>query len=468
MRVSNHTPKYQYDNITYFGTIVPNKKLSKTSQYCPDIMYNVYDDYEFQSQTGKMYGLAVLGSSDDLHVQLKKYDKKDLPINLEIANKALDHFLDKIDKCGVITPEDAFEGMQKDASIGFGAKSSGIFSRRDPKMYDYLYSYYEKSAILCHHVIISASQKDEVRPEDPNKPGQIKLARLFTAFPPEHTFLATCMLGDFFRQFYLNRFTNNQTCSAIGDALQDGAMSYYYEKLDEFPYKYATDTSAADSSISPEFINLVYDRIKLKYELSERESLLYEAVRFNSINKMLNVNGELYLCKRGLGSGDYLTTVINIMWQVYMIMYNYKHNLTTFWKDNKIVVLGDDRIMSSKYADLDMSSPYAKIEWAGKPISWEEMEFCSMKFRPYIHHDPQKVLAVLKLRKKVAYVLCPEGEMQRLGGLLRVLTNKEVYNKILNMMYDLIDRYGLYDEFKNMYISYEELFYRYNTYIDFV
>jgi hypothetical protein len=324
-------------------------------------------------------------------------------------------------------------------------------------MYEYMKEYVKCASDFPHHVIVNASQKDEVRVIT-------KTPRLFTAFPPEHTLSASMCLGDFLRQFLKHRFCKDHSISSVGDAVQNGAAAYYRLVMDCHPYVYCTDTSAQDSSISPEFINMVYDQIKLKYEFTDSQENLFESVRFNSVNKMMNVNGNLYLVPRGLGSGDYLTTVINIMWRLYMVLENYNHDLSTFYEDNIVIICGDDLIMSSEYSDLDLNSKYAQIEWAGGPVSWVEMDFCSIRFEPYVHHDPTNVLAVLYHRKKKVHVLSPVLELQRLGGLLRVLSTKEVYNLILKMMKDVLRKNPeLEDVYDSMYISFDELFSNYNT-----
>lgn len=430
--------------------------MKAKSQYYPELR-DLNVDLSVHSQIGSGYKLADLGSLDEFHDRLAKYDIADLPLNYVLADKAIGYFTDQIISCSFVPFNGAFDRMDKSKSIGFGAKKLGCFSRLDPLMKEYLEDYVYASSQFPHHVIVSASQKDEIRVET-------KTPRLFTSFPPEHTFLATIVLGDFLRQFINNRFCVNKCISAVGDAAQNGALVYYKEELSRRPFLYCTDTSAQDTSVTTQFLNLVYDKIKLLYTMDTEDENLFEAVRFNSINKLMNVNGQLYLVKRGLGSGDYLTIVINIMWRLYMILENYKYDIDKFFDENTVIICGDDLIMSSNYGDLDLSSKYAKIEWAGKPVTWAEMDFCSMKFLPYIHHDENKVRAVLTLRKKKQHSLSPVFELQRLAGLLRTLTNKKLYNEILDIMIELTKKNDLYLEFDNLYISYDLLFMQYNTY----
>jgi hypothetical protein len=432
------------------------KKLRSRSQYYPDLK-EVDVDLLVHSQMGEGYQLAQLGSVDELYDRLGKYDRDDVPLNKVVAKDSIKYFLDRIRPCRFYDFEYAYGLMDKSKSIGFGAQRQKVFSREDPNMCDYMKEYVKVSSETPHHVIVNASQKDEVRVST-------KTPRLFTAFPPEHTLLASMCLGDFLRQFLKHRFCVDHSISSVGDAIQNGAAAYYRLVMSCHPYTYCTDTSAQDSSISPEFIDMVYDEIKLKYDFSPTEEQLFEAVRFNSINKMMNVNGDLYLVPRGLGSGDYLTTVINIMWRLYMVLENYNHNYDHFFSDNLVIICGDDLIMSSEYPDLDLNSKYAQIEWAGKPVPWSEMDFCSVKFEPYVHHDPKKVLAVLYHRKKKSHQLSPAFEMQRLGGLLRVLSTKEIYDLILSKMYNLLKKHPeLEDDFDNLYISFEELYDNYNS-----
>jgi hypothetical protein len=432
------------------------KKLRSKSQFYPDLReFGV--DLLMHSQIGEGYQLAQLGSVDELYDRLGKYDRDDPPLNRVVAKDSITYFLDRIGPCQFYDFDEAYELMDKSKSIGFGAQRGKIFSREDPDMYEYMKEYVKVSSETPHHVIVNASQKDEVRVIT-------KTPRLFTAFPPEHTLLASMCLGDFVRQFLKHRFCVDHSISAVGDAMQNGAAAYYRYVMDCHPYTYCTDTSAQDSSISPDFIDMVYDEIKLKYDFTPVEESLFEAVRFNSINKMMNVNGDLYLVPRGLGSGDYLTTIINIMWRLYMVLENYNHDYRTFYDDNMVIINGDDLIMSSEYPDLDLNSRHAQIEWAGKPVPWSEMDFCSVKFDPYVHHDPNKVLAVLYHRKKKAHQLSPEFEMQRLGGLLRVLCNEQIYELVLGKMLDLLKKYPeLEDSYDSLYISYHELYSNYNS-----
>lgn len=435
------------------------KKLRNKSQYYPDLEY-ISPEFEFHSQIGSGYRLAQLGDLGEAYDRLAKYDIPDVELNFDIARRSIDYFMDQISPCAFVDFEDSFDSMDKRKAIGFGAQRNGIFSRSDPNMYDYLLNYVTLCKRQISHIIINASQKDEVRVED-------KTPRLFMSFPPEHTFLATMILGEFLDQFVDNRFCTNLSVSTVGDSMQNGAGKLYFDKMDVKAYKYCTDTSAQDSSVSPVFINMVYDAIKLKYDLNEEEDMMFENVRFNSIYKMVNMNGHLYLVPRGLGSGDYLTIVINIMWRYYMFLESYNHDLDKVNSENVVIICGDDFACSSDYGDLNMNSKYAKIEWAGHPVTWEEMDFCSIRFSPYIHHDPNKVLAVLNNRKKRQHILSPESEMQRLGGLLRVLSDEKVYNEILRRMFLLTQKHPeTLLSYRNLFISYDDLYQTYNTYIE--
>lgn len=436
------------------------KRLRDRSQFYPDLE-ELPVNLTTHSQLGSGYKLAEIGDLDEAYDRLAKYDREDLPLDLPKANDAINYFLSRISNCSFIDENDAYNCMDMSKSIGYGAQQEKIFARLDPKMKDYLFKYLELSKRTTHHVIINASQKDELRVED-------KTPRLFTSFPPEHTFLATVVLGDFLDKFLENRFCVNNTISTVGDSTQLGAGKYYYDELSKRPYVYCTDTSAQDSSVSAEFINLVYDSIKLKFDLTEEESNMFEAVRFNSINKMMNINGDLYLVPRGLGSGDYLTIVINIMWRYYMFLEAYNHDYKSVLKDNTILICGDDFACSSNYDDLELSSKHAKIEWSGKPSSWSEVDFCSIKFFPYVRHDPSKVRAVLSLRKKKQHQLNPDYEMARLGGLLRVLSDEPTYKLILSKMSLLSQKYPSTNSLYNsLYISYDDLFECYNSYYTF-
>lgn len=437
-----------------------NKRLRNRSQYYPD-HYELPVSVEHHSQLGGGYGLAQLGVMDEVFDRLAKYDLVDQPLKRNIAADSINYFLDKIHPCSLIEFDGALESMDLTKSIGFGAQKKKIFSRQDPAMLEYLRDYVEKSKLQTYHIIVNGAQKDEIRVDG-------KTPRLFCSFPPEHTFLATIVLGDFVDQFLSHRFCLDGSISTIGDSVQTGAAQHYYEELSKRPYAYCTDTSAQDSSVTTEFINMVYDAIKMKYELDEESSNLFEAVRFNSINKLMNVNGHVFLVNRGLGSGDYLTTIINIMWRYYMFLENYNHKYEDVLLDNTIIICGDDFACSSEHPDLNLNSSYAKIEWAGKPITWEEMDFCSLHFRPYVHHDPIKVEAVLNLRKKKLHQLSPVHEMQRLGGLLRVLSNERIYNLIVSKMSKLVSDYPeTRKAYRDLYISYEDLYLCYNSYIQY-
>jgi hypothetical protein len=453
----DYEPLREFKYLTYVGTLM-TKRLRDRSQYYPEFS-ELPVDVMRHSQIGSGYKIAELGDLGEVYDRLAKYDIPDIPLKRELAHEAIRYFTDRIHPCEFIEPEGAYDAMDKSKSIGFGAVTQKIFSREDPEMYEYLMKYVELSKHTIHHVIINGAQKDEVRVED-------KTPRLFTSFPPEHTFLATCVLGDFMDQFLDYRFCTDGSISSVGDSIQCGAAQFYYEQLSKRPFVYCTDTSAQDSSVPAEFINMVYDEIKTKYSLDDEEDMMFEAVRFNSINKLMNINGDLFLVPRGLGSGDYLTIVINIMWRYYMFLASYNHPLETVLEDNTLIICGDDFVCSSNYDDLNHDSDYAKIEWAKSPISWDDMDFCSIKFKPYIHHDPKKVMAVLNLRKRKVHQLSPEHEMHRLGGLLRVLSNQEVYSTILNRMRNLAHKYPETNRaFRDLFISYDDLFLCYNSYI---
>jgi len=409
------------------------------------------------SQIGEGYVISPLGDLNDLYERLAKYDIEDIPLNKVRARMAITYFTDMISDCHMLSRDDAFDEISKNSAIGTGAKAAGIYSRKDPKIVDYLNDYVNESKKWQQHVIINASQKDEVRVLG-------KSPRLFTSFPSEHTYLCTIVLKDFMEQFQQNRFCVNGSVSAVGDAMQSGALAVYKYELSKRKYLYCTDTSGQDSSVSAEFLEMVYDQIKLKYkDMTIEEENLFESVRFNSINKMVNLNGDFYLVPRGLGSGDYLTVVINIMWRLYMILENYQYDINKYFVENTTIINGDDLIMSSDYGDLNLNSKHAKIEWAGKPVPWSEMDFCSTMFEPYIHHNENKVLAVLALRDKRSHILSPKMKMQKLGGMIRVLSTPLVYNKILSLMEDLRDKFNLYEEFEQCFVTYEEIYDGYNS-----
>lgn len=436
------------------------KKLKSSTQYYPDLERTVFD-LELHSQMGEGYTLANLGNLDEAYDRLAKYDIEDQPLNVDRANIAISEFMDKIPNLDTLSLEGALDAMDMSKSIGYGASKLKIKSRRDPLMLKYFQDYINLVKNRIHNVIINASQKDEVRVIN-------KTARLFMSFPPEHTLIATMVLGPFMDAWIENSFCSNGGISTVGDAVQNGAAKYYEEELSKFPYLYCTDTSGQDASVHPEFINMVYDAIKVKLDLDDEEEMLFEAVRHNSINKLVNMNGDLYMVPRGLGSGDYLTIVINIIWRYYLFLDSYTHDIATVKEDNKIAICGDDFISSSKYSDINHNSRHAKIEWAGKPVTWDDMDFCSLKFRPYIHHDELKVLSVLNLRKKRIHMMSPQLEMQRLGGILRVLSTREVYNEILLRMDALLEKYPeVYRDYEAMYISFDDIFHNYNSYFDF-
>lgn len=452
---------YNFQYITLLGR-VEIKKLSSKSQYHPDL--SIPFDYENlikHSQTGDVYGIAELGDIIELYDRLKKYDRIDIPLNNDVANIAIDYFMDKIGPCKFLDHDEAFSRLNLGSALGYGAKLEGLFSRKDPGLRQYLNDYVSACQISPRSVFINASQKDEIRPLD-QKTQKLKTPRLFTSFPVEHTYLCTIALGSFLDQFYEHRFCLDGSISAVGDPMQDGALAVYKYELDKRPYLYCTDTSGQDSSVSADFITLIYSKIMKKYNLSQEEALIFESCRNNSVNKVVSVCGMLYLVPRGLGSGDYLTVVINIMWRLYMILENYKYPLDTYFLDNTTIINGDDLVLSSNYDDLDLSSKYATIEWKGKHVTWSEMDFCSCLFHPYIHHHPEKVEAVLKLRKQRKYMDDPVAEMQVLGGLLRVLTNEDLHLKITKMMMKLRDEHDLFDLYDSLYIDYGDLFALYN------
>jgi hypothetical protein len=413
------------------------------------------------SQTGAKYQIAELGDTNELYERLTKYDHEDKPINVSIANFCIQHFTDRIGDCNFLEFNDAFSDLNKDSSVGFGAKQLGIKSRLDIDLKLYLLNYYDRSRRSPLHCIITASQKDEIRVVG-------KTPRLFTSFPVEHTFLSSLVFGDFLRQFYDHRFCVDGSVSAVGDPMQSGSLAMYKYELSKRPYLYCTDTNAQDSSVTRSFLELVYANILTKYKLTDEEYNLFQTAKNNSIDKVVTVCGMLYLIPRGLGSGDYLTVVVNIMWRLYMVVENYSHLTMDFFSRNTTIINGDDLIMSSDFDDLDLNSPHARIEWANRHVTWDEMDFCSHKFSPYIHQDPVKVRAVLSLRKKRSYGNDPRCEIQRLGGLLHVLSDEDTYNLILTQMIDLANKYNLQDLLDQQYISYDELFANYNLPIQLI
>jgi len=434
------------------------KKLSSTSQYVPAIPILLNDNnYCLHSQVGSSYQIAELGENSELYERLLKYDKRDESLNVCVLNFTLDYFFNMIGSCSQLDKNEAFKELNKSSSTGIGAKLLNIKDRKSDKLETYLDSYYAYCTQSPRSCFITASQKDEIRVVG-------KTPRLFTSFPVEHTYLCSIALGDFLRQFYSHSFSKDHTVSAVGDSMQNGCLEYYRQELSKRPYLYCTDTSAQDSSVSFDFLNAIYDRIEAKciFNSNDERNIFY-ACRFNSIYKVVSVHGLIYLLPRGLGSGDYLTVVVNIMWRLYMVIEKYTHPTIDFFTKNTPIINGDDLVMSSEYSDIDLNSKHAKIEWAGRPVSWDEMDFCSHKFAPYIHQDPVKHRAVVNLRRKRSYGNCPIAEMQRLGGLLHVLSNREMYNLILEKMLALCkDSPQVELAFQSQYITYEQLYANYN------
>jgi hypothetical protein len=473
---TSRTPYRNFVNLQYLGS-TGIKKLSKKSKYAhhPEhfsgtkILHGdeIIDDLRsYHSQIGAGYDLARLGDIGEAFDQLAKYDKFDLPLDEKALQFTLDYFIGWIKHCEIMDLTLAQTQMNRAASSGFGAKRSGINSRRDPKMQEYLESYINKAGQEPVFCIISGSQKDELRPFE-EKPGkkdpELKVARFFTSYPPEHTLLSCVVLGDFVRQFYSRSFMKDGFVSAIGDSPQAGSMRFYFEKMSERDHAYCTDTSAQDSSVPAWFTRAVLEEIMKKYDLDEEEQMQFDNVIRNSIYKVVNVAGYLYMVPRGLGSGDYLTTIINCMWRFYMIVENYKRPLETFFKHNTVVILGDDCAMSSDFDDLDLSSKYANIKWAGKPVHWDEMDFCSCRFTPDVHYDSLKMRNVLDKRVQKSQTMHPESEMQRLGGLLKIHVDQEFYNDVLQRMKEIRNQYGLTLEYEREYVSYQELWTVFNV-----
>jgi hypothetical protein len=452
----NRRPYRQFVGLHFIGS-VGIKKLSKKSKFGHHLNY-VSGTKQYQSQTGDGYDLVILGDMGHAFDQLAKYDKHDEPASADALKFTLKYFLEWIKKCEVMDITLAQQQMNMSSSSGFGAKRAGISSRSSPKMQLYLMEYLNLAGVGPVKCVISGSQKDELRVHD-------KLARFFTSYPPEQTLLSCIVLGDFVRQFYSRSFSKDGFVSAIGDAPQKGSMKVYYNELRKRQFAYCTDTSAQDSSVPVWFIRVVLEQIMAKYDLDEIEQNWFDNVISNSIYKAVNIAGYVYLVPRGLGSGDYLTTIINVMWRFYMVVENYNRPLTEFFKHNTVIINGDDLIMSSDFNDLDLSSRYASIKWAGRPVSWEDMDFCSCKFLPDIHYDSLKMRSVLDKRVQVSQTLHPESEMERLGGLLLIHVDESFYKEVLSRMQKIRDEYSLFLEYERKYVSYDQLWSAFNIVI---
>jgi hypothetical protein len=426
-----------------------NKKTSSKSQYYREIVN--FDEIEYHSQLGTGYDLANLGDYSELVKQLKKFDIERPSVDVHLVNTTCEYFMKFIpDDLFTLDPLEAFKIMNKKSAVGFGGKKQGIHSREDPRMFDYLVDYL-KGHFRC---IINGSQKDELRVFG-------KIPRLFMSYPAEHTFQATICLYSFANSFYSQPFSVSGMVSAIGDSPQKGCMKVYQKALEQRKYLYATDTSAQDSSVSPDFIRIVYQFIKKKIVLDEVTNFWFENVVNNSINKLVSLNGSLFNVCGGLGSGDYLTTIINIMWRLFMVFENYKYDLSKFWDHNTVIINGDDLVMSSDYV-LDLNSKHAKIEWAGTPVTIKELDFCSLKFAPYVHHDYDKAMSVLCKRKRKQYHGDDVAEMQRLGGLLLMCVNKQFYDEIERRMKLLCTSEKLTTIYFDLWQPYCDVYYNYN------
>jgi esterase/lipase superfamily enzyme len=355
----------------------------------------------------------------------------------------------------LLTKTDAFRLLNKDSSVGFGGKSHKIVDRRDPMLFPYLEDYLE----CPYFCIINASQKDEIRVST-------KTPRLFMSYPVEHVFMSTMCLYDFAQQFYANSFLRTGVASAVSDSIQKGCLELYKTELIKRKHLYATDTSAQDSSVHPDFIRAVYARIKEKTVFdNELEKQWFDSCCFNSVNKLISLNGACYMVTGGLGSGDYLTLIINIMWRMYMVIeqYSLTFDVDKYFDHNTTIINGDDLVMSSDYI-LDLNSKHAKIEWAGKPITLKELDFCSMRFAPYIHHDEDKCRSVLSMRKKKQFLNMPIMELQRLGGIIALCVNKKFHTDVNNRMLAIVkENPNLEPNYWSLYVDYETVFHNYNN-----
>jgi hypothetical protein len=391
-------------------------------------------DFEFQSQTGESYGLGVLGNLDEQLERMSNFDHDDSVLNETTLCSNLEYVFGHIKICEFSDFDDIMANINFDAAVGFGAKQQGILSRRDEDLYDYIAEYISLCQQCPHQSIITASQKDELRPEDIDT-GKIKTPRLFFSCPVEQTFVARFVLGDFVRQFYSSSFCKDGFVSGVGDPTQRGAMAYVKDKMMSYSYQYCTDTKAQDSSVPASYINAFYDKLATKYNLDSAQKNLFETCRLNSIYKLVSVAGYLYEIPGGLASGDFLTMVINISFRHYLLLDSYcigksdfsKLCIEKFYQEVCPIIVGDDCIFASNDATINVKHHIAQVKGGLVPI--EKLDFCSVSFYPYIHHSPDKVRAVLKMRHKKAHSQLPNLHMKILGGILSVLSNEEVYNE---------------------------------------
>lgn len=453
----------------HFEHIIPRGKLmtrrlrQRSDYYTPE---EGDFDVVLQSQIGEFYDIAHLGSLEAALLKIKKYDRVHLPLQEKAMQFTESIIFEGLEVFNPVSFSDAYEKLNKGASSGIGARIMGINDRHDPLMKEYVLGYLE-SAIFNPKTqsFISASQKDELRA---SKNGKLKDPRIFMAYGPEHTVAATMVFGDFQRQFNTRTFMTHGSVSAVGDALANGAMAFYKQMLLKRPFLYCTDTSGQDATVSPQFLTAFYAAIKKRTNFqTDYDEPLFDNVVYNSINKLVVLAGYLIEIIGGLGSGDLLTININIAWRLYMVVESYSYPLYDFRAKNTVIINGDDLVMSSDYDDLNLGSVHAEIEWAGKPIPIQELDFCSMKFHPDIHHDYDKMMSVLNKRKVGAYQLVPEMEMSRLGGLLLVHVNREFYDEVEGRMVDLANNHGLWKMHDSLWVPYSTVWSNYNEYIRF-
>lgn len=135
----------KFKHLVYQG-VLQSKKLRDRSQYYPDLN-ELEINLKTHSQIGSGYKIAELGNLDEVYDRLAKFDIDDKPLNRKLALDAVRTFTDKIGSCSLIEPDGAYDSMNKSSSIGTGAQLMGIFSREDPRMYEYLMGYLEKSKV---------------------------------------------------------------------------------------------------------------------------------------------------------------------------------------------------------------------------------------------------------------------------------------------------------------------------------
>lgn len=405
-------------NFTLLGTTSVTPSRNTYTDIVPSLLRNTYcksDTIPAKLRPFESEGITI----DPLHIAQKKYCKPDVYIDgelLEDVNNSYWIDYSRFSKFTVnkhlLTVDEILYGDAESEGInGIPSSTSAGYPMNTPnhenikkrlfaenrETDDYIDALDEFKIKLAEYEEL---YKDGIRPYWLNT-GNLKneriviekalkgKARYFCGGPFYLLSLMRKYFGSFSQHFYLNRVTNG---SASGVNPYSTEWDILAKKLSQFnpdePMVGAGDYSGFDSSEKPQIHNAICDGINAWYDDGFENAKVRELLFLEITNSQHIIDGKVYEWFSSLPSGNYLTLVLNTIYNHIAFRLCF-HDLTgityDFSKYCYVIALGDDNVFAvhDDYKEIfNEMTLVASMEKIGLTYTTELKQEATTKFRP--------------------------------------------------------------------------------------